>query len=161
VSFTEEDGVGAIDDEDSGQWKTPTGFGGVVVAEACVVEGNIDKDGLIVAAEVLRYGVGDAKLFSECCAWVGEQRVGKAVLLEGETVLASSLGRDRDEEGTPFAEICVEVAPDFKFCDAVGVPAATKEVDNERAEGEQVDGTNGFVGEGILESESRSLCSDF
>jgi hypothetical protein len=161
VSFAEEDGVGAVDDEDSWEWKTPTGFGGVVVAEACVVEGNVDEDGLIVAAEVVRYGVGDAKLLSESSSGIGEQRIGKAVLLESEAVLASGLGRNGDEESTTLAQIRVEVAPGFKFSDTVGIPTAAEEVDDERAEGEEVGGTDRFVGEGVFECEGWSLRPGF
>ena len=50
VGFAESDGVGAVDDEDGGEGKAPTGFGGVVIAEAGVVEGDIDENGLKIAA---------------------------------------------------------------------------------------------------------------
>ena len=52
-------------------------------------------------------------------------------------------------------------APGFEFGDAVGVPAAAEEVDDEGAEGEEVSGADGFAGEGVLEGEGRSLRSAF
>ena len=125
-----------VDDEDGGERKTPTGLGGVVIAETGVVEGDVDENGLIVAAEVLRNGVGYAKLLCERGSGVGEQRIGQAVLLESESVLASGLGGDGDEDGAALAEVCVEIAPGFEFGDAVGIPTATEEVDDEWAEGE-------------------------
>ena len=105
VSFGEEDGVVSIDDEDSGERESPTGFGGVVVAEARVVEGNVDEDGLEIAAMAGRDGVGDAEFFGDGGTGVREQRVVEAVLLEGEVVLAGGLGGDGDEEGAAVAEV--------------------------------------------------------
>ena len=52
VGFGEDDGVVPVDDKGGGEWEPPAGFGGVVVAEAGVVEGNVDEDGLEVAALV-------------------------------------------------------------------------------------------------------------
>ncbi len=160
MSFGEGDGVGAVDDEDGGEGKAPAGFGGVVIAEAGVVEGDIDEDGLEVAAVLRGNGVGDAEFFGDGGAGVGEQRVRQAVLLEGEVVLASGLGGDGDEDGASLAELRVEVAPGFEFGDAVGVPAAAEEVDDERAEGEEVGGVDGLVRESVFESEGRRLRSD-
>ncbi len=53
----------AVDDEDGGEREAPTGFGGVVVAEAGVVEGDVDEDGLEVAAVFGGDGVGDGRIF--------------------------------------------------------------------------------------------------
>ena len=83
------------------------------------------------------------------------------MLLEGEVVLAGGLGGDGNEEGAAFAELGVEVAPGFEFGDAVGVPAAAEEVDDERAEGEEVGGVDGFVGAGVFEGEGWGLGSGF
>jgi hypothetical protein len=83
------------------------------------------------------------------------------VLLESEVVLAGGLGGDGDEEGVASAELGLEVAPGFKFGDAVGVPAAAEEVDDERAESEEIGGADGFVGEGIFEGEGWSFGSGF
>jgi len=138
VSFCKEDAVGLVDDEDAGEREAPAGLGGIVIAEASVVEGDVDKDGLVVAAEVLRNGVGYAKSLCDGGAGVGEQGVLQAVLLESEGVLASGLRRDGDEDGAAFAEVGVQVAPRFEFGDAVRIPAATEEVDDERAECEEV-----------------------
>src|SRR5882757_10272640 len=159
MGFGEGDGVGAVDDEDGGEGESPAGFGGVVVAEAGVVEGDVDEDGLEVAAVLGRDGVGDAEFFGDGGAGVGEERVAKAVLLEGEVVLAGGLGGDGYEEGVASSEFGLEVAPGFEFGDAVGVPAAAEEVDDEGGEGEEVGGAYGLVGEGVFESEGWGLGS--
>jgi len=159
VSFAEEDGIGAVDYEDSREWKPPADFGGIVVAEASVVERNVDEDGLIVTAEVLRDGVGDAELLGQGGTGVGEQRVGEAVLFEREVVLTRGLGGDGDEKCAIFAETSVEVAPGFEFGNAIGVPSAAEEVDDERAEGEEVGGVDGLMSEGVFKREDRSLRS--
>src|SRR5258708_4378377 len=83
-------------------------------------------------------GVGQAEPFGDGSAMVGEEREGQVVLLDGEVVLAGGLGGDGDEQGSALAELGVEVAPGFELGDAVGAPAAAKEVDDERAEGEEV-----------------------
>src|ERR1700722_2642007 len=88
VSFGKDDGVGAIDDEDGGKWEAPAGFGGVVVAEAGVVEGNVDENRLEVAAVLRRNGVGEAEFFCDGGAGVGEQWIVKTVLLESEIILS-------------------------------------------------------------------------
>jgi hypothetical protein len=160
VGLGEGDGVGLVDDEDGREGKSPTGLSGVVVAEAGVVERNVDEDGPVVAAVRLGDGVGDAEVFCEAGAGVGEKRVAQAVLLEGEVVLAGGLGRDADEKGTHLAELGVEIAPGFELRDAVGVPAAAEEVEDEGAEGEEIRGADGLVGEGVLEGEVRSLRAD-
>ena len=76
MGFAEEDGAALIYDEDGGERKAPTGFGGVVVAEAGVVEGDVDQDGLEVAAVGFGDGVGDAEAGGYFCSGVGEQREG-------------------------------------------------------------------------------------
>src|ERR1700677_2664400 len=138
MGLGEGDRVGLVDDEDGGEGKSPTGLGGVVIAEAGVVEGNVDEDGTVVAAMRFGDGVGDAEFFCDDGAGVGEKRIAQAVLLEGEVVLAAGLGRDADEDCTIPAQLGVQVAPGFEFGDAVGVPAAAEEVDDEGAEGEEV-----------------------
>jgi hypothetical protein len=80
VSFRKEDGVVLVDDEGGGEWEAPTGFGGVVIAEAGVVEGDIDQNGLVIASEVLRDGVGYAESLCDGGTGIGEQRVLQAVL---------------------------------------------------------------------------------
>jgi hypothetical protein len=161
ASFGEEDSVAAVDDEDAREWETPAGFGSVVVAEAGVVKGDVDEDGLEVAAVFRWDGVSDAEFFCYGGAGVGEQGIGEAVLLEGEVVLAGGLGRDGDEERAAAAEVRAEVTPGFEFGDAVGVPAAAEEADYERAEGYEVDGADGFVGARVFEGEGRGLGSGF
>ena len=111
MGFAEGDGAVLFDDEDGGQGETPALFGGVVVAEAGVVEGDVDEDGLVVAAVLGWYGVGDAELGGYGGAGVGEQREGEGVLLEGEVVLARGLGGDGYEEGSAAADLGLEFAP--------------------------------------------------
>jgi hypothetical protein len=157
VGLGEGDGVGLVDDEDGREGKSPTGLGGIVVAEPGVVEGYVDEDGAVVAAVRFGNGVGDAEFFCKAGAGVGEKREAQAVLLEREIVLAGGLGGDADEDGALFAELGVEVAPGFELGDAVGVPAAAEEVDDEGAEGEEIRGADRLVGEGVLEGEDRRL----
>ena len=75
-------------------------------------------------------------------ARVGEEREGDGVLAGGEVALALGLRGDADDEGAAFAEGGIEVAPGFELGDAVGAPAAAEEIDDERAEGEQVGGAD-------------------
>src|SRR3984885_2465230 len=138
MTFCKEDGVGLIDDEDGREREAPACLGGVVIAEAGVVEGDVDKNGLVVAAEVWRNGVGYAKSLRDSGAGVGEQRILQAVLFERESVLTSGLRGYGDEDGAALAEVGVQIAPGFEFGDAVGIPTATEEVDDERAEGEEI-----------------------
>ena len=70
VRFGEEDGVVAINDEDCGKGKAPTGIGGGLITQAGVVMGDVDQDGLIVAAEHRRDGVGNAEAVCYDSAWV-------------------------------------------------------------------------------------------
>ena len=51
-----------------------------------------------------------------------------------------------------LAERAVEVAPGFELGDAVGAPAAAKELDDQRAEGEQVGAADEAAG-GVVEGE--------
>ena len=132
-----------------------------MVAEAGVVERDVDEDGLVVAAVVGWYGVGEAELGGYSGAGVGEQREGEGVLLEGEVVLARGLGGDGYEEGSTAADLGLEFAPGFELGDAVGTPAASEEVDDEGAEGQEVFGADWLAGDGVLEGEGRGLCAGF
>jgi len=111
VAFGKDDGVCLIDDKYSGEGETPASLGSVVVAEASVVEGNIDEDGLVISSKSLRDGVGYAEFFCDHSAGVREQRVLQGMLLEHEVVLAGGLRRDSDEDCAAFAEIAVQVSP--------------------------------------------------
>jgi len=71
------------------------------------------------------------------------------------------LGGDGDEQGVAPAEFGLEFAPGFEFGDAVGVPAAAEELDDEGAEGEEVGGTDGPLGEGVFESKGWGLDPGF
>src|ERR1700743_2537720 len=82
------------------------------------------------------------------------------MLLEGEVVLPGSLGGDGDQQSAPFADLSVQVAPGLELGDAVWIPTAAKEVDDQRAEGEQVGGADWFVGESVFEDEGRGLGAD-
>ena len=165
VGFGEEDLVGAADDEGGGKGETPG-----VVALIAVDEGEVDHDGAVVVAEGLGDGVGDAEGFSETAAGVGEQGEGEVVALDGEVVLAGKLGGDGDEEGSMLADGGEGGLPGFELSHAVGTPAATKEADDERADGEQVGGVDELAverdggveggGGGVGEIEGRSGGAD-
>ena len=92
MGFTEDDGAVLRDDEDAGEGKSPACFGGGLVVEAGVVEGDVDKDGLEVAAMLGRNGVGDAEAFRYLGAGVAEHGEVEGVLADGEVVLARGLG---------------------------------------------------------------------
>ena len=58
-----------------------------------------------------------------------------------------------------LAELAVEIAPGFQLGDAVGAPAAAKELDDQRAEGEQVGAAHQAAG-GVVEGELGRECAD-
>ena len=157
MGSAEEDGSVLRDDEDTGEGKSPACFGGGLVVQSGVVEGDVDEDGLVVTAVFRRNAVGEAKPFSYDSAGIGQQGEGESVLLEGEVVLACGLRRDGDEEGPALAKVRNKFAPGFEFGNAVGAPASAEEVDDQRAESEEICGTYGFAGAGVLEGEGRGL----
>src|SRR4051812_22805658 len=134
VSFGVEDLAVFSDDVGSGNWETPALF--------AVNEGEIDEDGEVVVAVVFGDGVDKAELLSDGVAGVGEHREGEAVLADHEVTLAFSLWRNCDEECAGFAELAMENAPSLEFCNAVGTPAAAEELDDERAQGEEIAGAD-------------------
>ena len=87
---------------------------------------------------VLGDGVDESEFFSDGIAGVGEHRERQAVLVGHEVALALDLRTDGDHERAVLAEVAVEIAPGFELGDAVGAPAAAKEFDDQRTEGEQV-----------------------
>ena len=147
--------AGSVDEEEGGQRQAPGGFGSSVVGEAGVGEGDVDEDGAEVAAVRGWDGVGDAEACCGFAAGVGEEGEGKLVLLGGEVVLAAVLRGDGDEDGAAGADGGVEVAPGFELGDAVGVPAAAEEFDDDGAEGEEVGGVDDLAGLGFEEREGR------
>ncbi len=155
VGFGEGDGAVALDEEERGEREAPGGVGGGVVGEAGVGEGDVDQDGLEVAAMRRRNSVGDAEAGGEFAARVGEERELEVVLLGGEVVLAAVLRGDGDEDGAAGADGGVEVAPGFELGDAVGIPAAAEELEDDGAEREEVGGADEFAGLGVLEREGR------
>jgi len=60
------------------------------------------------------------------------------VLLDGEVVLARELGGDGDEESSATADGRECSLPGLEFGHAVGTPAAAEEVDDKRADAEEV-----------------------
>ena len=58
-----------------------------------------------------------------------------------------------------LAELTVEIAPGFQLSDAVGAPAAAEELDDERADGEQVAGADDLAA-GVFEGELGSVGTD-
>ena len=97
MGFAEEDGAVLRDDEDAGEGKSPACFGGGLIVQAGVIEGDVDEDGLVVTAVLRGNGVGEAELLGYDGTGIGQQREGEGVLLEGEVVLACGLGGDGDE----------------------------------------------------------------
>lgn len=144
VGFGEGDGVVLLDDERRRERQAP--------ALVAVDEGDVDEDGAVVQAQRLGDGVGDAELSGESGAGVGEDGEAEAVALDGEVVLADELRRDGDQQRAALAELGIEGLPGFELRHAVGAPAAAEELDDQRAEREQVGGANGFA-TGVLEFE--------
>jgi len=64
------------------------------------------------------------------------------VLAGHEVALALILRADGDHQAFALAEGAVEVAPGFELGDAVRTPAATKELDDQRANGKQISRAN-------------------
>jgi len=113
-----------------------------------------------VGTVVLGDGVDEAEFFSEQVVGIGEDGEGQAVLAAHEVALPFGLGADGDHKGVALAECSVEVAPGFKLGDAVGAPAATKELDDEwPAKGEHVVGADEAAGS-VIESKVRGDCAD-
>ncbi len=142
-----------LTDEGGGEWESPACFGGGGVHLAGVDEGDVDQDALVVFAVFGGDGVGDAELLGDGGGGVGQDGERQGVLLEGEVVVALRLRRDGDEECAEVAEAGMEIAPGFELGDAVGAPAAAEELDDERAEGEEVCGVDGLAGERVLQGE--------
>ena len=118
-----------------------------------VDEGDVEEDGAVVEAEGLGDGVGDAEGVGNARASVGEDGEGEVVLLDGEVVLAGELGGDGDEEGSAVADGGEGGLPGFELGHAVGAPAATEEVDDERADAEEVGGVDELAVNGVGQSE--------
>jgi len=155
VGLREGDQILLVHDKDAGKRETPAGLGGIVVVEAGVVERDVDEDGLEVTALLGGDGVGEAELLGYGAARVGEQREVEAVLVKHEDVLARSLRGDGDEERAAAADLGVQIAPGFEFGDAVRIPAATEEFDNERAQGEKIGRADGLACACVRQRESR------
>jgi hypothetical protein len=130
VGFCEEDLAVFCDDVGGWDGETP--------AFIAIKKRQVDQDGLVVSAVILRDGVDEAEFFSECIAGIGEDREGKAMLAGHEIALALRLRADGDHEGFVLADGSVEITPGFKLSDAVGAPAAAKEFDDEGAKSEHV-----------------------
>ena len=142
VGFSEEDAPSGTDYICRGKEQAP--------ARLAVDEGDVDEDGEEVGAVVLGDGVDEAELFGQGAAGVGEHGEGQAVLAGHEVVLPLDLRADGDHEGFALTELTVEVAPGFQLGDAVGAPAATKEFDDQGAEGEHVRAADAAAG-GVVE----------
>ena len=97
-----------------------------------VYEGDVDQDGAVVVAVILGDGVGEAELLCDCASGIGEDGEGQTVLANHEVTLASGLGANGGEQRACLAEAGVEVAPRLELSNAVGAPAAAKEVEDER-----------------------------
>ena len=87
---------------------------------------------------VLGNGIGEAELLGKGAARVGEDGKRERVLADHEVALAAGLRADGGEQRAGLAEARVEVAPGLKLGDAVGAPAAAKEVEDEGPKGKKV-----------------------
>lgn len=139
VGFGVEDFAFGREDVGGGEGQAP--------AVVAVDEGDVEEDAAVVALEVFGDRPEEAKFVGDSTAVVGKEGEGDGVLAGGEVGLALGLGGDADDEGAALAEAGVEVTPGFELGDAVGAPAATEEVDDEGAEGEEIGGANDFAGE--------------
>ena len=74
------------------------------------------------------------------------------MLADHEVALAVGLGADGGEQSAGLAEAGIEIAPGLDFGDAVRAPAAAKEIEHQRAEGEQVGRADGAA-RGVREGE--------
>jgi len=141
-----------LDDEGGGEGETP----GVVAVD----EGDVDEDGAVVEANGFGDGVGDAEGVGQVGASVGEDGEGEVVVLDGEVVLAGELGGDGDEESSSLADGGEGSLPGFELGHAVGTPAATEEVNDERADRENVGGFDELATDGVGKLEGRGGGAD-
>jgi len=163
VGFGEEDFAVAVNYERGREWEMPGGVGVLLVFS--VDEGQVDEDRAEVGAHRVGKRIGDAELGGEGAAGIREYGEGERVLLHEEVVLARELRRDGDEQRTAFANGGIEGLPGFELGDAVGAPTAAEEIDDERAEGEEVVGADELAAGGCGEHgggggrESEAGCS--
>jgi hypothetical protein len=141
-----------LDDEGGGEGEAP----GVVAVD----EGDVDEDGTVVEAEGFGDGVGDAEGVGETGAGVGEDGKGEVVVLDGEVILALELWGNGDEQGSTIADGGEGRLPGFELSHAVGTPAATEEVDDEGADGEEIGGADELAVDGVGECKGRGGGAD-
>lgn len=134
VGFGVENLAVFADDVGGGQGKTP--------ALVTIDEGEVDEDGEVIVAVVFGDAVDEPEFFCDGILRIGEDGEGQAVLADHEIALAFGLRCNRHEESAVLAEFAVEVAPGFEFGDAVGAPAAAEELEDQRAEGEEIAGAD-------------------
>ena len=151
MCFGEKNATVAVDNISSGDGQAPALF--------AIDERNVDQDGEVVGAVVIGDGVDEAEFFGDGVAGVGEDGERQAMLAGHEVALARDLRADGDHEGVALAEGAVEIAPGFELGDAIGAPAAAEELDDQRAEGEQVGGADEAAG-GVFEGELGSDGAD-
>lgn len=152
VGFGEQDLAGGREYEGGGEGETP----GIVAVD----EGDVDEDGAVVEANGFGDGVGDAEGVGEMGAGVGEDGKREVVVLHGEVVLAGKLGGDGDEQSSSLADGREGGLPGFELGHAVGTPAAAEEVNDERADRENVGGFDELATDGVREFEGRGGRAD-
>src|SRR6185437_5471030 len=153
VSFGECDGPVLRDDERGRQRQTPACLGRSLVRCAGVHERNVHENAFVVAALAFTDGVGDAVLRGNFSTRVGEHWKWERMLLDGEVVVTAVLRRDGDEERPHPADFAMQIAPRFQLRDAIRAPASAEELDYQRAEREQIGGTDSLSGQRIGQRE--------
>ena len=160
VGLTEGDGAVLQDDEERGQWQAPAGFGRGLVGSPGVHKRYVDQDPQVVAAVLLGDAVSDAELLGEFSSGVRKNWERQVMLLQREVVLTAVLRGDRHEERAQVAKLGVQFAPAFKFRGAVRAPAAAEELNDQRAEREQVGGVDLLAGQRVGQREVRGQRAD-
>ena len=107
-------------------------------ARVPIHQGDVYQDAAVILLLGGRDRVGQAELGSQPASGIGQNGEGKTVLHCGEVVLAHGLRGDPDEQRAALAHGTVQISPGLKLGDAVRAPAPAEEVDDQRAEGQQV-----------------------
>ena len=111
-------------------------------------------------AERLGDDVGDTEGGGEVGAGVGQDRKGQVVVLDGEVVLPWELGGYGDQQGSAIADGGEGRLPGLELSHAVRAPAATEEVDDQRAHREEIRRADELAIDGVREREGRSNGTD-
>ena len=101
-----------------------------------MLKGMLDEDGLVVAAVGFGDGEGDAELVGDLGSGIGEESEVQAVLLEHEDVLAWGFGGRWRRRGRALRRRSSgwRSRQVSSWGDAVRIPSATEEAEDEGAE---------------------------